>query len=108
MTAQALNIPDVDEIPARAPYAHNRTVDFSSHYRTRSVLTTPVRDHANQVLGVLQLINAMDGLRRIVPFDREDEYAAAWFAAQAARAVRQLCLRPGQVLVDRASAPQPA
>lgn len=108
MTGETVNIPDVDEIPARTPYAHNRTVDFSSNYRTRSVLTTPIRDHANQVLGVLQLINAVNGLRRIVPFDRDDEYAATWFAAQAARAVRQLRQQSGRLPVPGASTPLPA
>jgi len=85
-TRQNLNLPDVYAIPADAPYGFNRDFDGRNDYRTRSVLTVPMLDHRDQILGVLQLINAsVDG--RVVPFDPEREDLVRSMASQAAVAV---------------------
>ncbi len=83
---QNLNLPDVYAIPADAPYGFNRDFDERNDYCTRSVLTVPMLDHGDQILGVLQLINAsVDG--RVVPFDSEREDLVRSMASQAAVAV---------------------
>ncbi len=54
---QALNIPDVYGIDPTAKFKHNAGFDRASGYRTRSMLTLPMLDHHNQVVGAIQLIN---------------------------------------------------
>lgn len=47
----------------------NQAVDKQTGYRTRSILSLPVKDHAGKVFAVAQLLNRRDGK----PFDAEDE-----------------------------------
>ena len=54
---EVINLPDAYEIPADRPYKFNKKFDEDSHYRTRSMLTLPMKNAKNEVLGVLQLIN---------------------------------------------------
>lgn len=46
----------------------NREIDEQTGYRTRSVLTVPMRNAQGDVVGVLQTLNRRDGL----PFDDDD------------------------------------
>ncbi|MGH9702595.1 MAG: HD domain-containing phosphohydrolase, partial [Candidatus Acidiferrales bacterium] len=54
----SLNLPDAYEIPADRPFKFNEKYDQTSGYRTRSVLTLPMKNPKGEVLGVLQLINS--------------------------------------------------
>jgi HD-GYP domain-containing protein (c-di-GMP phosphodiesterase class II) len=81
-----LNLPDVYAPPPDAPYGFNRDFDERNDYRTRSVLTVPMLDHRDRVLGVLQLINATEA-GEVVPFDPEREDLVRSMASQAAVAV---------------------
>ncbi len=57
VTGDILNLPDVYELPERAPFHFNSWFDESANYRTRSVLTVPMKNHQMEVIGVLQFIN---------------------------------------------------
>ncbi len=57
VTGEILNIPDVYKISPEKPYEFNRSFDQSIRYRTRSMLTIPMKNHKQEVLGVLQFIN---------------------------------------------------
>lgn len=72
-TGQALNVPE----PASDP-RFDGTFDRRTGYRTTSVLAVPVKDGAGEVIGVLQLLNAVRGR-----FSDEDERRATELAAQA-------------------------
>jgi HD-GYP domain-containing protein (c-di-GMP phosphodiesterase class II) len=85
-TKQNLNLPDVYAIPATAPYGFNREFDRRNDYRTKSVLAVPMLDHRERVLGVLQLINAVDG-EQVIAFDPDREDLVRSMASQAAVAV---------------------
>jgi Nif-specific regulatory protein len=54
-------------------------VDALTGYRTESLLAAPMRDHAGEVLGVVQLLNKRGGA-----FSRDDERRLEGFARQAA------------------------
>jgi HD-GYP domain-containing protein (c-di-GMP phosphodiesterase class II) len=54
---EVINLPDAYEIPAGRPYRFNPKFDQDSGYRTRSMLTLPMKNAKGEVLGVLQLIN---------------------------------------------------
>jgi HD-GYP domain-containing protein (c-di-GMP phosphodiesterase class II)/HAMP domain-containing protein len=78
------NIPD---IYAAREFDLRGQISFDERmsYRTRSVLSVPLRDHLNSFIGVLQLSNALDqnsGL--VVMFSEQDIRIAESLASQAA------------------------
>ncbi len=86
-TGATLNIPDAYTIPPDQPYGFNWQVDLRTGYRTRSVLAVPLQDPSLQILGVLQLINALDAAGRVVPFHAGLEDVARTFASSATGAI---------------------
>jgi len=86
LTKEVLNLPDVKEIPADASYHYNSSWDQRAGYITRSTMVVPMLNREGQVVGVLQLINALtDG--GVVPFRVEHERLASSLASQAAVAI---------------------
>jgi HD-GYP domain-containing protein (c-di-GMP phosphodiesterase class II) len=53
------------------------------------MLTIPLNNFRNEVIGVLQLINAMDGDGQLVPFAQDDEEIIIYFANSAATAIER-------------------
>ncbi len=75
-----------------------RKFDEANHYRSKSFLTVPMLSHEDQLIGVLQLINARDERGQTVPFSEQDQGFIEALAAQAAIALEN------QMLVDRLEA----
>lgn len=98
-TGETLNIPDVYQIDKEAPFGFDDTYDSISKYKTRSMLTVPMKTTTGDIIGVLQIINAKDGNGNIIPFDSADEPYIIHFAnnasivLQRARMTRALLLR---------------
>jgi HD-GYP domain-containing protein (c-di-GMP phosphodiesterase class II) len=66
-------------------FSHAREFDRSHGYRSKSFLTVPLIDHEDEVIGVLQLVNAIDPQTgEIVPFDDDSRFLAESLASQAA------------------------
>ncbi len=86
LTQEVLNIADVKKIPADAAYQYNPTWDERVGYSTHSMMVVPMLNRADQVIGVLQLINALSG-GQVVPFDRRSEKMTFSLASQAAVAI---------------------
>lgn len=93
-----LNIPDAYNIPANYPFNFNRSFDEQMKYRTRSVLTIPLKNHLNEIIGVVQVINrkripefkltdvsSFD--KMVVPFDEEQEKTVSLFSSHAGMAL---------------------
>lgn len=57
LTGRPLVIDDVYELPPDVEYTFNRSIDERYGYRSKSMLTIPMKDHKEEVIGVLQLIN---------------------------------------------------
>ena len=57
LRGEILNFSDAYKIPRSLPFRFNDRYDRESGYRTRSLLTLPMRNAKDEVLGVLQLIN---------------------------------------------------
>ena len=74
-----INVPDCYADPR-----FNRDVDRASGYRTRCMMTLPLVDHADLLVGALQVLNKVDGV-----FDANDEALAAVLAAQCAVAIQR-------------------
>jgi len=58
LRGEVLNFPDAHHIPKGLPFHFNDRYDRDSGYRTKSLLTLPMRNAKGEVLGVLQLINS--------------------------------------------------
>ena len=94
LTRESLNIQDVYRIPEAAPYQFNDSFDRQAGYRTTSVLVVPMLDTEGQVLGILQLLNRLDGdSGGAGTFSEEDQNLAQSLAGQAAVAVKNAQLR---------------
>ena len=75
---------------AAAGYDFSGTLAFDQRigYRSQSFLTVPMTDHTGAIIGVLQLINALDrDTQTIVPFSAEDQRLVESLASQAAIAL---------------------
>ncbi len=61
-TGEVLNIPDAYQISPMAPYSFNTYVDKRYNYRSQSMLVVPMRNHEDEIIGVIQLINSKEDL----------------------------------------------
>jgi HD-GYP domain-containing protein (c-di-GMP phosphodiesterase class II) len=86
-TGQPLNLSDVYNLDPTCSYHFDREIDETARYTTRSVLTIPLAAANGDVLGILQIINAQDQNRRIIPFTAADEKIMLHFASVAAVAL---------------------
>ena len=71
-------------------YDFSGTYDFdkSTGYHSQSFLAVPMKNHENDVIGVLQLINAKDPASdKTIPFSNEDQQLVESLASQAAVAI---------------------
>jgi len=87
LTGDILNLHDPYMIPPDRPYAFDPRSDTRLSYRTQSILVVPLQDPAHNILGVLELINALER-GRVVPFDSQYETLVRSLASQAAVALR--------------------
>lgn len=84
-----LNIPDAYQLDTRFPFSFNRSYDELTGYRTRSMLTIPLKNFRGEIIGVLQLINAMDEHGDATVFARDDEELIIYFSNNAAIAIER-------------------
>ncbi len=77
-------------------FSGTREFDVQSNYRSVSMLLIPMTDHEDEVIGVLQLLNARKGItRKICPFSEEEIPMVRGLASQAAVAVSNVRLVEG-------------
>ena len=71
-------------------FSGTRAFDEKTGYRTQSMLTFPLKDHEQEIIGVLQLINAKDvNSGEVIPFSAIEQQLAESLASQAAVALTQ-------------------
>lgn len=97
-TGDSLLIDDVYDIRSDVDYSFNPDFDEKSSYRTTSMLIVPLATRAGAVLGVLQLINALDEAGRPKPFSGADRLYIGEFARHAAQAIEKARLNRQMVL----------
>jgi HD-GYP domain-containing protein (c-di-GMP phosphodiesterase class II) len=94
-SGEPLLIDDVYETQEGAPYSFNRSFDRTHGYRAKSMLTVPMKDHKDRVVGVLQLINRKrtpaatirseaDADQHVLPYTVAQVEAVSSLAGQAA------------------------
>ncbi|MBN1293644.1 MAG: HD domain-containing protein [Candidatus Latescibacteria bacterium] len=92
ITGETLNIPDVQTLPENVPFSFDPSYDEKSCYITKSVLTVPLKSRSGDVVGILQLINALNDENIIIPFDSEALPYVEYFANCAANALERAML----------------
>jgi HD-GYP domain-containing protein (c-di-GMP phosphodiesterase class II) len=87
LTGETVNIADAYAADG-FDFSGTRAFDSKTGYRSKSFLTVPMRNHDNEIIGVLQLINAQDPRSgEIVAFSASDQRLAESLASQAAIAL---------------------
>lgn len=82
-----INIPDAYE-NKEFEFSGTQRFDESMNYRSKSFLTVPMKNHENELIGVLQLINAIDPESgEIKPFTIQEQELVESLASQAAVAL---------------------
>jgi HD-GYP domain-containing protein (c-di-GMP phosphodiesterase class II) len=84
ISGETVNIPDA-YTSEEYDFSGTRNFDKKMGYRSKSFLTVPMTNHENEIIGVLQLINAMeDGTKNVIPFSPLDQQVVESLASQAA------------------------
>jgi len=84
-TGKAVNIPDVYHAE-HFHFTNTKIIDRQNNYRSKSMLVLPMKNHEDEIIGVLSLINALkDG--EIIPFSKKLETITEALASQAAIAL---------------------
>ncbi len=84
---ETINIPDVYKEQS-FDFSGPKNFDRNTGYRSRFFLAVPMKNHENDIIGVLQLINKQEsGNGDIAPYTREDQQLAESLASQAAVAL---------------------
>jgi len=101
LSGETANIPDV-YTETRFDFSGTRRFDASTGYRSVSFLTVPLKNHAGEVIGVLQLINAMAPRSRTVrAFTAGEQRLIESLASQAAVALtNRLLIRQLEALFE--------
>lgn len=80
---EIINIPDVYN-DTRFDFSGPKKYDALTGYHTQSLLVIPIENNEDELIGVLQLLNAMDEEGNVIPFDSEYEIIIRSLGAQAA------------------------
>jgi HD-GYP domain-containing protein (c-di-GMP phosphodiesterase class II) len=83
-----VNIEDAYAPQQGFDFTGTRAFDERTDYHSKSFLTVPMKNHENEVIGVLQLINAIDqDTQQIIPFSLSNQRLVESLASQAAVAL---------------------
>ena len=89
VTGEIIHVDDCYELDPEKGPGFDRSYDEKMDYRSKSMLTVPMRDEQGEVIGVIQLINALDESRvKIIPFPQEMVELMQSIASQAAVALQ--------------------
>ncbi len=82
-----INIPDAYDADG-FDFSGTKAFDKALGYRSTSFLTVPMKNHEDEIIGVLQLINSLDPeTNEPIPFDDNKQSLAESLASQAAMAL---------------------
>lgn len=98
LTVEPLLIDDVHSLPVDAGYTYNSEYDKAHNYYTKSMMVIPMKNHHEEVIGIIQLINRKRDAEAkltltelkgdaIMSFTRKDYSLVSAMAGQAAVAI---------------------
>ncbi len=97
-TGEPILIDDVYHIQSDVSFSFNPAFDKSTNYRTQSILGVPLKTRDNEIVGVLQLINAKSEAGEVAAFSMQDRLFISQFALNAADAIEKARLSREMVL----------
>ncbi|MCF7919383.1 MAG: metal-dependent phosphohydrolase [Candidatus Cloacimonetes bacterium] len=68
---KSFNFPDVYEQDV-FDYSGTVTYDKRNKYRTQSIVAIPMMDHKGNIIGIIQLINSLNAVGKVIPFSDID------------------------------------
>ncbi len=100
LRGKGLNIEDVHHLEGDVPYGFNKSFDENTGYRSKSMLTVPMKNPKGEVIGILQMINKKKHFKeelilgdeqsleeQILFYTEENEELLSSLASQAAVAI---------------------
>ena len=101
LTGNIVNMSDVYHSEG-FDFKGTRSFDAHTGYRSKSMLVVPMKDHRNDIIGVLQLLNARDDVNQdVVPFSNESQEMTESLASLAAVALsNNRLIRELETLMD--------
>ena len=92
ITGETININDCYKDCKGKEYGFDKSYDTKTGYRTKSMLSVPMKSTEGEILGVIQLINKFDENDSIIPFSEDFEQIILSLASQAAVALSNVRL----------------
>ncbi|MFQ6676517.1 MAG: HD domain-containing phosphohydrolase [Fidelibacterota bacterium] len=87
LTGETVNIEDAYEAEG-FDFSGTRAFDKKNKYRSKSFLTVPLKNHLDEIIGVIQLINAQDpNTGEIISFSEDKQMLVESLCSQAAVAI---------------------
>jgi len=87
LTGDTINIPDAYKAKG-FDFAGTKAFDEKTGYRSKSFLTVPLKNHEDEIIGVLQLLNAQDiKTKKVIPFSDSVQKSVEALSSQAAVAI---------------------
>ena len=87
LTGETVNIKDAYKAKG-FDFTGTKMFDEKTGYRSKSFLTVPLKNHEDEIIGVLQLLNAQDSkTKKIIPFTSDVQDMVEALASQAAVAI---------------------
>lgn len=100
LTGKAINIEDAYTAEG-FDFSGTKKFDQGTGYRSKSFMTIPLKNYTDQVIGVLQLINATDPDGTVIPFSKNMQRMVEALASQAAVAIdNQQLIEAQKALMD--------
>jgi response regulator RpfG family c-di-GMP phosphodiesterase len=97
-TGKALTINDVYKLEPTSPFHFGKKFDDASGYKSQSILTIPLKNTNDEVLGILQIINAKNEANQIRSFSDSDVKMMHHFASIAAVALERAQMTRSMIL----------
>lgn len=63
LTGKVLNLEDMYRLPEDSPFSFNTSIDKIHQYRSKTMLAVPMRNHIDEIIGVIQLLNSKENLK---------------------------------------------
>ena len=86
LTGETVNISDAYQEKG-FDFSGTKSYDAKTGYHSKSFLTVPLKNHENEIIGVMQLINARDENGEVISFDNDMEEQIESLASQGAVAL---------------------
>ena len=86
LTGKTVNINDAYEEEG-FDFSGTKSYDQKTGYHSKSFLTVPLKNHENEIIGVMQLINARDEKNDVISFDEDMQEQIESLASQGAVAL---------------------